>query len=51
MTLLGLKIMISAKTFKTNKNLMMMDEVSGIVDEVQLVGGPQQAARGVKRPA
>ena len=30
---------------------MMMDEVSGIVDEVQLVGGPQQAARGVKRPA
>lgn len=37
--------------FKTNKNLMMMDEVSGIVDEVQLVGGPQQAARGVKRPA
>ena len=40
--------------FKTNKNLMMMDEVSGIVDEVQLVGvgGPQQGAnRGVKRPA
>ena len=40
--------------FKTNKNLMMMDEVSGIVDEVQLVGvgGPQQGAvRGVKRAA
>ena len=40
--------------FKTNKNLMMMDEVSGIVDEVQLVGvgGPQQGVgRGIKRPA
>ena len=43
--------------FKINKNLMMTDEVSGIVggvDEVQVVGvgGPQQgAARGVKRPA
>eukprot|EP00092_Neocalanus_flemingeri_P038383 GFUD01041786.1.p1 GENE.GFUD01041786.1~~GFUD01041786.1.p1 ORF type:complete len:1026 (+),score=311.51 GFUD01041786.1:642-3719(+) len=40
--------------FKINKNLMMTDEVSGIVDEVQLVGvaGPQAGAgRGVKRPA
>jgi len=40
--------------FKINKNLMMTDEVSGIVDEVQLVGvaGPQGGAgRGVKRPA
>jgi len=40
--------------FKINKNLMMTDEVSGIVDEVQLVGvsGPQGAAgRGVKRSA
>jgi len=40
--------------FKINKNLMMTDEVSGIVDEVQLVGvsGPQGAAgRGIKRSA
>jgi len=40
--------------FKINKNLMMTDEVSGIVDEVQLVGvsGPQGAGgRGVKRSA
>jgi len=41
--------------FKINKNLMMTDEVSGIVDEVQVVGGvggPQPGtARGVKRPA
>jgi len=40
--------------FKINKNLMMTDEVSGIVDEVQLVGvsGPQPGTgRGVKRPA
>jgi len=40
--------------FKINKNLMMTDEVSGIVDEVQLVGvaGPQGVGgRGVKRSA
>ena len=39
--------------FKTNKNLMMMDEVSG-VDEVQIVspGAPPVAQqRGIKRPA
>jgi len=43
--------------FKINKNLMMTDEVSGIVDEVQLVGvsgSPQSGTpvgRGIKRPA
>jgi len=39
--------------FKTNKNLMMMDEVSG-VDEVQIVSPgatPVAQQRGIKRPA
>ena len=39
--------------FKINKNMMMADEVSGIVDEVQLLGqvpGQMGAGRGVKRP-
>ena len=41
--------------FKINKNMMMADEVSGIVDEVQVVGvggvaGQAAGHRGVKRP-